>query len=148
MLIWIELSVVAVITAAVLASSFILLKPEHVDHDPTRVRIGAALQGLILGLLVGFVILPLRFAFFVPDPHIVADAPKPPSGGLASLSILPFFALLIVVRRGLLARAPVIGVYLRAYRKAALKQQISSAQSALSRLAAIDSDDRRKERAT
>jgi hypothetical protein len=42
----------------------------------------------------------------------------------------------------------VIGIYLRAYRKAALKQQISSAQSALSRLAAIDSDDRRKVRPT
>jgi hypothetical protein len=148
MLIWIELSVVAVITAAFLASSFFFLKPEHVDHDPGRVRIGAALQGLIVGLLVGFVLLPLRFTFFVPDPQIVADAPKPSPGGLASLSFLPFLALLIVVRRGLLARAPVIGIYLRAYRKAALKQQISSAQSALSRLAAIDSDDRRKVRPT
>jgi len=89
------------------------------------------------------VILPLRLAFFIPDPSLVPDAPAPPrpSGGLASLSIVPFFMMLIVVRRGLLARAPVIGVYLRAYRKAALKQQIAGAQRALARLTAIDADE-------
>ena len=142
MLIWIELCVVAAITGLFLLSAFVWLKPEHIDHDPVRVRIGAAIQGLIIGLLIGFVILPLRLAFFIPDPAIVTDAPRPPSGGIASISILPFFILLIVVRRGLLARAPVIGVYLRAYRKAALKQQISGAQRALARLARIDADEK------
>lgn len=141
MLILIELGVVAAITGLFLASSFVWLKPEHVDHDPVRVRIGAAIQGLIIGVLVGFVILPLRLAFFIPDPSIVGDAPPPPSGGIASISILPFLIFLIVVRRGLLARAPVIGLYLRAYRKAALKQQIAGAQQALARLARIDADE-------
>lgn len=140
MIIWIEICVVAAITALFVLSAFFWLKPEHVDHDPVRVRIGAAIQGLIIGLLVGFVLLPLRLAFILPDPAIVGDAPKP-SGGIASISILPFFILLIVVRRGLLARAPVIGIYLRAYRKAALKQQIAGAQKALARLARIDADE-------
>jgi hypothetical protein len=140
MLIWIELCVVAAITGLFLLSAFVTLKPEHVDHDPARVRIGAAIQGLIIGALVGFVLLPLRLAFFIPDPAILGDAPRPPSGGVASISILPFFILLIVVRLGLLARAPVIGIYLRAYRKAALKKEIAGAQQALARLARIDAD--------
>lgn len=142
MILWIELGVVAIITTLFVASAFFWLRPEDVDHDPARVRIGAAMQGLIVGLLVGFVILPLRLAFIIPDPQIVGEAPKP-AGGVASLSILPFLILLIVVRRGLLARAPVIGVYLRAYRKAMLKRQIWGAQAALARLTRIDADEKK-----
>lgn len=144
MMLWIELAVVAAITAIFVLSAFVMLKPEHVDHDPVRARIGAGLQGLIIGLLLGFFILPLRLAFFLPDASIVGEPPPKPPAGIASLSILPFFILLIIVRRGLLARAPVIGIYLRAYRKAVLKQQIGSAQRALARLTAIDADERRQ----
>ena len=136
---WIELSVAGIITAMFVLSALFLFKDEHVEHHPTRVYIGAALQGLIIGVLVGFVILPLRFAFFVPDPSLAPYAPPPPPrGGMASLSILPAVVLLMVVRRGLLARAPLIGPYLRAYRRAALKWQIDSAGRALSRLEALD----------
>ncbi len=145
MMLWIELGVVAIITTLFVASAFFWLRPEDVDHDPARVRIGAAMQGLIVGLLVGFVILPLRLAFLIPGAEggTPAHPPSPsPSGGMASLSILPFLIMLIIVRRGLLARAPVIGVYLRAYRKAMLKRQIAGAQAALARLTRIDADDK------
>lgn len=140
MLLWIELGVVAAITAMFVAFAVFFLKPEHVDNEPTRVRIGAAIQGLIIGLLVGFVLLPLRLAFFIPASELgVGEAPAP--NGWASLSILPSLILLIIVRRGLLARAPLIGVHLRAYRKASLRLQIAHAQRVLTRLKAIDADE-------
>jgi hypothetical protein len=136
-LLWIEIGVVLVITAAFVLST-LLFKPEHVEHHPARVRKGAAIQGLIIGLMIGFLILPLRVAFFVPDAGLIADAPPAPRGGMISLSFLPIIAMLIVVRRGLLARAPFIGKYLRAYRKAMLKWQIDGAQKVLIRLEALD----------
>ena len=118
--------------------AFFFFKPEHVEHHPTRVLIGAALQGFIIGMLVGFVILPLRIAFFVPDPDMFPDLPPPPSKGLASLSALPSLLLLLVIRQGLLARAPLIGRYLRAYRRAAIMHQMDGARRALTRLEALD----------
>jgi hypothetical protein len=134
---WIEAGVAGTITLIFLLSAIFMFKDEHVEHHPLRVYIGATLQGAIIAVLVGFVILPLRFAFFTPDPNLVPDAPEPPKG-LASLAILPAFMLLLVVRRGLLARAPLIGPYLRAYRRAALKHQIDASSRALARLEAID----------
>ncbi len=130
---WIEAGVAGVIAAMFVISAMLMFKPEHVEHHPARVYIGAALQGLIIGGLVGFVIVPLRLALVAPDVGVTA-----PRGGLASLAIAPVFVFLIIVRRGLLARAPLIGPYLRAYRRAALKHQIDGAGKALARLEAID----------
>lgn len=137
---WIEAIVASSIILTFVLQAMLLFKDEHVEHHPGRVYAGAALQGMILGLLVGFVILPLRFAFFVPDAKdFVPDAPDPPvRESVASLSIIPIFIFLLVVRRGLLARVPIIGRYLRAYRRAALKWQIDGASKALTRLEAID----------
>lgn len=137
MILWIELAVLIAIISVFVGSTFVF-RPEHVQHNPRRVRIGAAAQGLIIGVLVGFVLLPLRFAFFVPDPTLVPDAPPPPPKGVASLAIVPLFLILMIVRRGLLARAPLIGRYIRAYRRAALKHEIWSAQRILARLEGVD----------
>jgi hypothetical protein len=134
---WLEPLVMACFTVLFLLYAFLAFKPEHVEHHPTRVLIGAALQGFIIGMLVGFVILPLRLAFFVPDPSMFPDAPTPPKG-LASLSIVPSLVLLLVIRQGLLARVPLIGPYLRAYRRAAIKHQMDGARRALARLEAVD----------
>ena len=133
---WIEAIAVAVIVAIFLFQAFVLFKPEHVEHHPTRVRVGAFLQGAIIGGLFGLVILPLRLSFFVPE------IPGPPQA-IASTAILPAFLLLLIIRRGLLARAPLIGRYLRAYRRAALKYQIDVAEKRLHRLESMD----RKQRA-
>jgi hypothetical protein len=133
---WIEGGVALAFALVFLLSALVTFKPEHVEHHPLRVYIGAVLQGLILGGLIGFVILPVRLAFFMPDPGLLPQTP--PQRGLASLSLLPALILIIVVRRGLLARAPFIGPYLRAYRRAALKHQIDGARRALTRLEAID----------
>lgn len=134
---WLEPTVAGGFMLLFILFAAIMFKPEHVEHHPTRVLIGAALQGLIIGVLVAFVVLPFRISFFVPDPSLFPDAPHP-SKGWASLSILPFFLLLMVIRRGVLARAPLIGAYLRAYRRAALKHQIDGAKRALGRLEAVD----------
>ena len=128
---WIEAAAVGVIVAIFLFQAFVLFKPEHVEHHRTRVRIGAFLQGGIIGGLFGLVILPLRLSFFVPE------IPGPPQA-IASTAILPAFLLLLVIRRGLLARAPLIGRYLRAYRRAALKYQIDVAEKRLDRLETMD----------
>lgn len=135
---WIEASVTIGFPLVFLLFAFFIFRPEHVDHHPNRVYIGAALQGLIIGILVAFFVLPLRFAFFVPDPSIVPDAPKPPPKGIASLSAIPAFMLLLVVRRGFLARAPLVGRYIRAYRRAGLKHQIDGARRTLLRLEGMD----------
>jgi hypothetical protein len=134
---WIEASVAGAIALAFPISAMLLFKDAHVEHHPTRVYVGAAMQGIILGVLIGFVIVPLRFAFFNPDPALVPN-PSPAPTGVASLSILPAFILLIIVRRGLLARVPLIGRYIRAYRRAALKWQIDRSTQALARLEALD----------
>lgn len=134
---WLEPTVAGGFMLLFVLFAALFFKPEHVEHHPTRVLIGAALQGAIIGVLVAFVILPFRISFFVPDPSLFPDAPTPPKG-VASIAILPAFVLLLVIRRGLLARAPFIGRYLRAYRRAALKHQIDGAKKALARLEAID----------
>jgi hypothetical protein len=135
---WLEPSVMLSFTLLFFLYALLFFRPEHVEHHPTRVLVGAAMQGFIIGVTVGFVILPLRIAFFVPDPSMFPDAPKPPRG-LASLSVLPAFLLLLVIRQGVLARAPLIGRYLRAYRRAAIKHQIDGARRTLLRLEALDS---------
>ena len=134
---WLEPLVMLSFTGFFLLYAFLAFKAEHVEHHPTRVLIGAAIQGFIIGMLVGFVILPLRIAFFVPDPSLFPDAPTP-QRGLASLSILPSLLLLVVIRQGLMARAPLIGRYLRAYRRAAIKHQMEGARRSLARLEALD----------
>jgi hypothetical protein len=134
---WIEIGAVAAIIAIFLFQAFVLFRPEHTEHHPVRVRIGALLQGAIIGGLVGLVVLPLRLSFFVPE------IPGPPQA-IASTAILPAFLLLLVIRRGLLARAPIIGRYLRAYRRAALKWQIDVAERQLSRLEGMDNKQRNK----
>ncbi|HVY83652.1 MAG TPA: hypothetical protein VG943_00850 [Caulobacterales bacterium] len=134
---WIEGAVTGGFTLLFFLFAFFVFRPEHVEHHPNRVYAGAVLHGFIIGALVAFVILPFRIAFFVPDSDIFPDAPKPPKG-IASLAILPALLLLLVIRRGVLARVPLIGPYIRAYRRAALKHQIDSARRTLSRLEALD----------
>lgn len=134
--VWIEIGVTAGITLAFLVQAFFLFRPEHLAHGRLRAKIGAGLQGIIVGSLVGLVILPLRIGFFVPE------FPGPQQA-IASTAVFPALVLLLVIRRGLLARAPLIGRYLRAYRRAALLHGIDVARQRLARLEAMD----RKQRA-
>src|SRR5690606_30626303 len=110
-MLWIEGLVALVIALAFLLHALFAFKPEHVEHHPTRVRIGALIQGLTIGLLIGFVIVPLRMQ--VMDARGFDPAMSP---GLSSLSFIPALLMLIIIRRGALLKVPVLKTYLRAYR--------------------------------
>lgn len=131
LMLWIEGVVALVIALAFLLHAFFAFKPEHVEHHPARVRIGAAIQGLAIGLMIGFVVVPLRMQYMdVIDPR---SAP-----GLSTLSFVPAVLMLIAVRRGALLKAPVLKTYLRAYRRATLLKARDDADKALAKLDVIE----------
>jgi hypothetical protein len=133
LMLWIEGLVALVIATAFMVHAFFAFKPEHVEHHPTRVRIGAAIQGLTIGLLIGFVVVPLRMQVMDArgfDPGI--------SPGMSSLSFLPALILLIVIRRGALLKAPILSKYLRAYRRASLLKMRDDATRNLAKLDEIE----------
>ncbi|MEQ1820602.1 MAG: hypothetical protein ABL871_18520 [Terricaulis sp.] len=132
-MLWIEGVVALVFMLAFLVHAFFAFKPEHVEHHPDRVRIGAAIQGLTIGLFVGFVIVPLRMGYMDIrglDPGI--------SPAMSSLSFLPALGMLIVIRRGALLKVPMLSRYLRAYRRATLLKARDDANNALAKLDAIE----------
>jgi hypothetical protein len=131
LMLWIEGIVAFVIMLAFLIHSFFAFKPEHVEHHPGRVRIGAAIQGLAIGLLIGFVIVPLRMR--VMEATGVAETPDN-----SALSFLPALLMLIVIRRGALLRAPLLSTYMRAYRRATLLKARDDANKALAKLDEIE----------
>jgi len=129
-MLWIEGLVALVIALAFLLHAFFAFKPEHVEHHPARVRIGALIQGLSIGLLIGFVIVPLRMQLM--------DARGFETPGLSSLSFLPAILMLIVIRRGALLKVPVLRTFLRAYRRATLLKARDDANKALAKLDEIE----------
>lgn len=129
-LLWIEGAVALVIMLAFVLHAFLAFKPGHVEHHPARVRIGAAIQGLVIGLMIGFVIVPLRAQLM--------NAGMTPGPATASLSFLPALLLLILIRRGALLKAPVLSTYLRAYRRAGLLKARDDADKALIKLDEIE----------
>jgi len=132
-MLWIEGVVALVFVVAFVVHAFFAFKTEHVEHHPTRVRIGAAIQGLTIGLLIGFVIVPLRMGYMDFrgfDPAI--------SPAMSSLSFLPAFLLLVTIRRGALLKLPVLSTYLRAYRRASLLKARDDADKALAKLDEIE----------
>lgn len=132
-MVFFEAALVILIMVGFYASTF-FIDPVHMDHDPVRARLGALIHGAFLGVLIGFVLLPLRLTFFSGQTLDPNDARTQ----FAALALIPIFVLLVVIRRGLLARAPFLGRYVRAYRKATLRGQIAGAQKVIARLDALD----------
>lgn len=133
LMLWIEGIVALVIMLAFVVHSLFAFKPQHVEHHPGRVRVGAAIQGLAIGLLIGFVIVPLRMRYMDArgfDPGL--------SPTLSSLSFLPALLMLIIIRRGALLKMPVLSTYLRAYRRASLLKARDDADKALAKLDEIE----------
>lgn len=133
LMLWIEGTVALAIMFAFVVHSFFAFKPEHVEHHPVRVRIGAAIQGLTIGMLIGFVVVPLRMQYMDVRGYEPGVSP-----GLSSLSFLPALLLLIVIRRGALLKAPFLSTYLRAYRRASLLKTRDDANKSLARLDEIE----------
>ena len=133
LMLWIEALVAIGFAVAFLLHAYLAFKPEHVEHHPDRVRIGAAIQGLSIGLLIGFVIVPLRMQ--VMDARGFDTGVSP---GVSSLSFLPALLMLIVIRRGALLKAPLLSTYMRAYRRATLLKARDDANKALAKLDVIE----------
>lgn len=129
LMLWIEAVAAIVITLGFVLYSFVAFKPEHVEHHPARVRIGAGIQGLVIGMLIAFVIIPLRMQ--------VMETPAS-SSPWASLSFLPAFILLILIRRGALLRAPILSPFLRAFRRASLLKARDDANKQLAKLDVLE----------
>lgn len=132
-MLWIEGLVALGFGLAFLLHAFFAFRPEHVEHHPARVRIGALIQGLTVGLAFGFVMLPLRTGYMQ---FRGIDLPGVPY--ISSLALLPAFLLTWVIRRGALLKAPYVKQYLRAYRRASLLKMKDDAQTALKKLDQIE----------
>lgn len=132
-MVWIEAVVALVIMLGFVMHSFFAFTPTHVQHHPTRVRIGAGIQGLMVGLAVGFVMLPLRTGYMEFQGMNLPGVPY-----ISTLALLPAFLLLWIIRRGALLKAPYVKTYLRAYRRASLLKQRDDANRALAKLDVIE----------
>lgn len=133
MMLWIEGLVALTIALAFLIHAFFAFKPDHVEHHPLRVRIGAVIQGLTMGLLIGFVIVPLRMGAME-----VRGIDMPGGPGAQSLAFVPAIILLIIIRRGALLKAPLLSTYLRAYRRAGLLKTRDDTDKHLAKLDEIE----------
>lgn len=129
MQLWIELIVAVVIFVFVIGSAVIFLRGVHAGGEPGRVLLGAAMTGAIIGAIIGFAIVPLRFALMA---NGAASDPR------LGPTVLVAVVALIAFRRGLAARLPLIGGPIRAYRKAGLRYAIDLSQKRLERLERID----------
>lgn len=129
LMLWIEGLLALGFMLAFLIHSVFAFKPQHLGGQPGRVRVGAAIQGLMLGLLIGFVIVPLRMQVMDARGYDPAVSPQ-----LSSLSLLPAVLLLVLIRRGGLLRAPLMSPFLRAYRRASLLRARDETDKALTKL--------------
>lgn len=128
-MLWIEGLAALLIATVIFVMSLFQLKREHLGPDPLAVRLGAALQGVLFGSVVAFVMLPLRLQLMEGGMSTQARDYRP---------WLIALALVWLLRSGIIARAPLIGHPFRAYRIASLKQAVSVAQARIHRLEALD----------
>lgn len=131
----VELAALLVVAGFVVIRAEFLLKPAQNEAKAALLRAGAAIHGLSLGLLVGFVLLPLRaFGAAAAQAEGLSDFQRT----ALAFAFAPGLILFIMLRQGGLSRVPLIGRPLRAYRRAALRRQIAQSQQALARLTALD----------
>jgi hypothetical protein len=120
----IEAIIAAFVAAVVVIASLWNLRERHRDVSAWHVHVGAAIYGVVIGVVVGFVIVPLRFV-------LASGRVDPQTAAWASFG---FIAVMIALRRGLLGRLPFLGPQVRAYRRAALRRSIEGAQKQLEKL--------------
>ena len=116
-----EAAVVAFIVAVFISVAFVTLKPRHRDVDAWHVVAGAAIYGAIIGLVIAFIVLPMRMLL------INGDAPP----ATAALGAIFVFLTMFSLRRGLVGRIPFLGPQVRAFRRAQLRKTIETAQEQL-----------------
>jgi hypothetical protein len=120
----IEAIVAVVVPIVLVIRSLFTLRGELIDVEPWHVHLGAGIYGLVFGVVVGFVIVPLRL-------FLVSGQAPPQVTGWAGFG---FIAVMIVLRRGLLGRLPFLGPQVRAYRRASLRRAIAVSKRQLEKL--------------
>ncbi|MEO1014471.1 MAG: hypothetical protein AAFX08_04705 [Pseudomonadota bacterium] len=121
---WFEAAVVGFIIAVFVAFAAATLKARHRDGGTAQVLVGAAIYGCVVGLVIAFVILPLRVTLI--------DGDVPPQ--VAAFGGVGVFVTMFSLRRGLVGRLPLLGPQVKAFRRAQLRRTIETAQKDLSKL--------------
>ena len=129
---WLEVFIASLFTLIYPLAAFATLRQRHCDKPKLAVIGGAALQGFLIGLVIAFVLLPMRVGILEGTVDVGAIAPQ----------LLAAFLILIGLRRGTFARLPILGGPFRAYRRANLRRAIETAQNELDKLQ-IDAGDRK-----
>lgn len=132
--IWIELAVAAVVASLTFLNAAFNLRERHRQGDGWHVYAGAAVNGTLVGLLIGFVLLPLR--------SVMADRSLPQEQVLASVG--GFVLTIVALRQGWVGKLPILGPQLRAYRRANLRRIIEQSQKQLDKL--IEKEERKQAR--
>ena len=132
--IWIEIAVAIGVALATVGNAAINLRARHRRGEGWHVYVGALVNGALVGILIGFVLLPLRS-------YMVSDGL--PREQLAA-SVGGFILVVITLRRGWVGKLPILGPQLRAYRRANLRRIIETSQAQLDKL--TSHDERRQER--
>ena len=132
---WIEMSVAATVMVIFVVNSLAQLRAQHMDRAAWHVHLGAAIYGALIGLVIGFVIMPLRV--------YLTNASLPPQ--YAAISGLSVLGIMILIRRGVIGRLPFIGPQVKAYRRALLRRTIEQSQMQLDKLTS-GANGRRSER--
>ena len=121
----IEAMVAIVVMVAFLFSSLFTLRNRHADKAMWHVHLGALIQGAIFGVVVGYLVLPMRM--------MLMEGELPPR--MTGIYAVAMLALIIALRRGLIARLPGLGPQVKAYRRASLRRSIENSQKQLDKLA-------------
>lgn len=123
---WIEAAVAATVMVLFVLASMMMIRARHRDAALWHVLLGAAIYGAIFGIVIGFVITPLRAVLMNGDL-------EPQYAAISGLGVL---AIMIALRRGLIGRLPFLGPQVKAYRRALLRRTIEAAQAQLDKLTA------------
>ncbi|MCB2112474.1 MAG: hypothetical protein KDD85_02880 [Parvularculaceae bacterium] len=122
---YVEAGVAAAVAIAFVLNSLLTIKAPHRDVEAWHVHVGAGIYGAVFGVVIGFVIVPLRVW--------LTDASLPPQ--YAAVSGFSVLFIMIALRRGLIGRLPFLGPQVRAYRRALLRKTIETAKKQLGKLA-------------
>lgn len=106
--------------------SMATLRERHRDTAAWHVHLGAAIYGAVFGLVIGFVIVPLRM--------VLMSGELPPE--MMSFSALGLLVVVIALRRGVIGQLPFLGPQVKAYRRASLRRAIEASQKQLDKLTA------------
>ena len=123
-MIWVEIAIAVVIMLVTILAALFTIRERHRDGAAWHVLTGAGIQGAIFGVIIGFMVLPLRFAL------MEGQVPTQFAGPTGIIVIL----LVIALRRGLLSRLPFLGPQVKAYRRASLRRTIENSQKQLAKL--------------